>query len=149
MPADAGGGMPQPVLGPLGKGAGIPLASLVRGPVSGPASGDEMAAPLVTVIAEASVPCEASPDVATDPDVVLPVPVAPPESPAIEVAPLVAASEPAFPALAADPPDAPVDVEPDTGSCDELDEHPVNAIVKNSSDGASARRGDSPLRAIS
>lgn len=130
MPAEAGGGMPQPALGPLGKGTAIPLASLARGPVSGPPSDDDVAVPLVPVVAEASVLCEASPDAATDPDVVPPVPVAAPDVPAVEIAPLVAASEPAFPALADDLLDAPLDAEPDTGSCDELDEHPVNAIVK-------------------
>jgi hypothetical protein len=133
VPAEAGGGMPQPALGPLGKGPEVPLASLVKAPVSAPASGADAPAPLAPVIAEASVPCEASPDAATEPDVAAPVPVAPPESPetAVELAPLVAASEPAFPELDADPPDAPVDAEPaGTGGCDVLAEHPVSPITK-------------------
>ena len=131
VPADAGGGMPQPALGPLGKGPAIALASLVRAPVSGPASGDDKAAPLAPVIAEASVPCDASPDAASEPDVAPPVPAVPPEAP--EIAPLVAASEPELPELEVEPPDVPdaePEVLPDTGSCDVVAEHPASPITE-------------------
>ncbi len=125
--------MPQPALGPLGKGPEVPLASLVKASVSGPASDADAPAPLPPVIAEASVPREAIPDAATEPDAAPPVPVAPPESPetGVELVPLVAASEPAFPELDADPLDAPVDAVPaGTGSFDVLAEHPVRPIIK-------------------
>lgn len=117
--------MPQPALGPLGKGpVVIAMASFVKPPVSRPASGADALAP---VGIDASVPCEACPEGVVEPDVVAPVAEA-----GVELVPL-ASSEPLL-ELEVEPLDAPADPKPDapadTDPCGVLEEHAIGAIMR-------------------